>query len=423
MVNVQQEIDARRARAAVIAATGRITEFAGYWLVPSQTGGAKYRVALDADAAGERRWTCTCEDFADRGSLHPCKHIFAVEIVRARPAADAPVEPPAPRPTYKQDWTSHGAAQMNEKDHVVGLLHELAASTAELPRKAGRGRRRLRIADVLMSACMKVYIGWSGRRAMSEMRSLGRCGLLAKVPAFNSVSRYMEDPALTPILMRMARCAATPLASLGLRTDFAIDSTGINLRTFAPGFRAEKYGTPTPKVHGWLKLHACVHTQTHVITALVVTDGTSGDSPKLIRLVDETILSGLTIDRLSADKAYCSHANIQHIVEVGAEPLIPFRDGTGDGPTAPESYRRAFLHFQLAQTEFLEKYGQRQNVEATFSALKRVIGDSVRSRERVAQINEILVMVILHNLRRIIHAIYKLGLEHELPSLLHAPST
>ncbi|MFI5297209.1 MAG: transposase [Polyangiales bacterium] len=415
MTDVNSEIDTRRARAAVIAAAGGISMLGDAWLVPSQSRGARYCVSRDVDDDGVPRWKCTCDDFGDRGHVHPCKHVFAVELFCLR-SSDAPTTAPvAPvcKRKYPRDWAAYNFAQTHEKGRVLSLLRELTLAVPELPRASRRGRPRIPIADILMAAAMKVYVGWGGRRSMEDLERLEDDGLLGRVPAYNSTSHYLEDAALTPILGQLVKQSAMPLAILGTATDFAVDSTGVGLRTFAPGYRAEKYGSPTPRQHGWVKLHACVDTRTHIFTAVVMRHGTSGDAPELIPLVNETIDSGFHIERLSADKAYCSHRNVEHLSNLDIEPFIPFPAGRGEGADAPETYRRAYHFFQFHGEEFLSRYGKRQNVEATFSAMKRVIADRVRSRTPISQINEALVIALVHNVRRLAHVMHEMGFDRE----------
>jgi transposase len=411
MIDLNTEIEARRVRGALLAKTKRVSSIGGNFLVPSQTHGGRYLVSRDEKGA----WTCTCPDFAERGVVMPCKHIVAVEIVRAQITPDGTPMADRLRVTYTQDWTSYNAAQVNEKEKVVALLRELVSTVPELPRKPGPGRKPLPIADVLMSAMAKVYIGWSGRRSMSEMRDLGSKGLLDKVPSYNSVFRYMENPALTPILVSLVQRAAMPLVGLGGQTDFAVDSTGISLRTYAPGYRNEKYGVPVPKQHGWVKLHAIVDTTSHVITSVVVKHGSSGDAPEFKPLVEQTVKNGFKPARISADAAYASHENIQCVVDLGAEPLVPFPIGRGYGADAPESYRQAYHYFQFNRPAFLSKYGKRQNVEATFSSFKRVVTDTLRSRSADAQVNEALAAAVVHNVIQLVHAMYKMNFEPHFP--------
>lgn len=65
----------------------------------------------------------------------------------------------------------------------------------------------------------------------------------------------------------------------------------------------------------------------------------------------------------------------------------------------------------MNREEFAAHYHKRSNVEATFSAIKRVFGDSVRSRIRAAQVNEVLLKILCHNIRCLVHAIHELGVE------------
>jgi len=70
-------MDARQQRGLEIAATCKINQKNGTWLVPSQSGHGKYAVFLD-----DEKPSCTCPDHETRGLK--CKHIFAVEYVIKR---------------------------------------------------------------------------------------------------------------------------------------------------------------------------------------------------------------------------------------------------------------------------------------------------------------------------------------------------
>jgi hypothetical protein len=66
--------------------------------------------------------------------------------------------------------------------------------------------------------------------------------------------------------------------------------------------------------------------------------------------------------------------------------------------------------FQLNRT-LVKAYHKRSNVESTFSAIKRVFGDFVRSKTPIAQINELLLKVLAHNIRCLVHSMYELGID------------
>jgi hypothetical protein len=51
------------------------------------------------------------------------------------------------------------------------------------------------------------------------------------------------------------------------------------------------------------------------------------------------------------------------------------------------------------------------NVESLFSAVKRLFGDSVRSKNDTAMKNEVLGKLLAYNITLLVHAIYELSLE------------
>jgi len=77
-----------------------------------------------------------------------------------------------------------------------------------------------------------------------------------------------------------------------------------------------------------------------------------------------------------------------------------------------------FYHFQLHREEFDAIYHRRSNVEAVFSALKRKFGETVRSKTKTAQINEILSKAIAYNLTALVHEIFEHGV---VPAFLADP--
>jgi hypothetical protein len=70
-----------------------------------------------------------------------------------------------------------------------------------------------------------------------------------------------------------------------------------------------------------------------------------------------------------------------------------------------------FHFYCFNRDEFLKHYHQRSNVEAVFSAVKRKFGDSVRSRNDTAMVNEVLCKFLCHNLCCVILSQIELGIE------------
>lgn len=113
---------------------------------------------------------------------------------------------------------------------------------------------------------------------------------------------------------------------------------------------------------------------------------------------------------MSADKAYIGRVNLAAVEAIGAEPFIPFRKGMIDHPQSPV-WTKLFHLYSYRVDEFLPHYHKRSNVESTFSMMKRVFTDTLRSKGVVAQTNELLMLVIAYNIRTLVHSIFELDVQ------------
>ncbi len=68
-----------------------------------------------------------------------------------------------------------------------------------------------------------------------------------------------------------------------------------------------------------------------------------------------------------------------------------------------------FYHFN--RDAFLVHYHKRSNVESTFAMMKAKFGDRIRSKTDTAQVNEMLLKVLCHNICVVIQSMYELGIE------------
>lgn len=205
--------EARKQRGMMIAAVAKLIQKGKAWIVPSQTGNGKYTVVPDPQAP-----FCSCPDFESTGQT--CKHLYAVEIVIKRETTVTETETTTTRtvtitetvkkPTYKQDWPAYNMAQTNEKKHFQVLLRDLCRGVSE-PIFGTKGRPALPINDALFACVYKIYSTVSGRRFMCDMRDAHEAGHVSKCMSYNSIFRYLENPALTPILTDMIVKSSLPL--------------------------------------------------------------------------------------------------------------------------------------------------------------------------------------------------------------------
>lgn len=218
--------------------------------------------------------------------------------------------------------------------------------------------------------------------------------------------QYLERDDMAPLLKALVHEAAPPLKAI--ETTFATDSTGFATNTYACWFD-EKY-RGEKKCQQWIKLHAQVGTVTNVIASVEATESTVGDSTMLVPLLASSVARGFNVKKLSADKAYLSNDNLTAVEAVGAAPYVPFKaNGRGTGMSA--AWRCLWHTFEARNDEFLAHHHKRSNVETTFFMAKRKFDASVRAKTFAAQVNEVLLKCLCHNLIVMVHAIHELGIE------------
>ena len=410
--------EGRKQRGLAIAALVPIKRNRLGYQIPSQSDNGSYVVNLDDEPF------CSCPDFEKR--QEPCKHIYATSYALQRETHSWKETKAAPddieaAPEPKSYWQVYNLAQVNEQEMFGILLRDLC-DTVPLPPKEGRGKGRPPhpLGDMIFACALKVYSEKSGRRNMTNLRNAAAAGLMEKYPSFTTVFRYMEDPALTPILHRMIEQSSLPLTAV--ETDFAMDSSGFSTSVHDRWFD-DKWGAgkKQKKAHArYLKVHLTCGVKTNVITSAIITDADSHDGQHLPEMVKATD-KNFEVREVMADKAYLSAANLRLVSDVGATPLIPFKSNSkaryneGRNRDSEEAtiWNLCYHYFKLHQEEFKARYHKRSNVESTFSSVKAKFGGKLLSKREDAQVNEALLKLLCHNICVLIKAFYELGIKAE----------
>jgi len=89
---------------------------------------------------------------------------------------------------------------------------------------------------------------------------------------------------------------------------------------------------------------------------------------------------------------------------------IPFKSNSR-GTGKSDAWRRLWHTFEAQNDQLLAHYHKRSNSESAFSSVKRKFGASVRAKTPAAQVNEVLLKCLCHNLSVLVHAIHKLKLD------------
>jgi Transposase DDE domain/SWIM zinc finger len=344
-------MDARHERGLQLAQHGHIVKQADGWQVLSQSGSGHYLVCIDPSPS------CTCPDFEVR--QQPCKHIHAVEQrITWDTAPDGSqtittTEIKTAKVTYKQNWPAYNAAQTEEKERFIVLLDALC-KLIDQPVQAN-GRPRLPLADMIFACIYKVYVGFSSRRFMSDLRETQAKERIYKAPHFNSVSNYLTDATLTDTFSQLVTLSSLPLK--GIENNFAVDSSGFSTCRFVRWFN-KKYGREIDN-REWVKVHLMCGVETKIVTSVDVSGWAANDSPYFVPLLERTA-KYFQMQEVSADKEYLSHKNLEATAKTNALPFIPFKVNTAV-PRKNSIWSEMYHYFMYNRKEFLAHYHKRSD--------------------------------------------------------------
>ena len=391
----------REERGKLIFQSGKIKKHNNFWIVGSQSSPRDYKVTFNGHEP-----KCECPDCHNRKSK--CKHIYAVEFSLKRKIDEKGkiTQTKVVKISYGQDWSAYNKAQTNEKLIFMKLLKDLCSNVEQPTYKFGRPT--LPFADMLFGSVMKVYTGFSLRRFMSDMKIAKEMGLVDNVPCYSSLSNFINREGIKTILEVLIKTSALPLKEV--ETAFAVDSSGFSTSRFARWFDY-KWGKEK-KFKVWLKAHINSGVKTNIITAINIKEGNSSDSKELKSLVEQTA-ENFNIAEQSGDKAYSSKNNLKVIKENGAIPFIPFKKNVTGNARGSYLWKKMYHYFMYKNEDFMKHYNKRSNVETTFHMIKTKFGDSIRSKKPTAQVNELLIKVLCHNVVCIIHEVCELGIKAE----------
>jgi len=311
------------------------------------------------------------------------------------------------RISYPQDWHNYNQYQTSEKLTFYKILNESVDSLV-IDEKVGQRGRPFHLArDIIKCCCVKIFCGFSSRRTISELKLFQKLGYLRKVPSYNSLIDYFNNPEMEKCLTILYRMLALPLKNIEKK--FSIDATGFST-SVKTDWVAVRFGKETCNWRDWKKLHIVCGVNSNIIVSASITKGYAHDSPEFNGLVTETS-KNFKIDELSGDPAYLSKKNVDLVYKLGGIPYILPKSNTTGKPWINPNWKRMIKFWKEHKEEFLKHYHLRSNVESTFSMMKRKFSDHLRSKKDQAQRNELLCIIICHNLSVLVSGIFELGID------------
>jgi transposase len=372
-----------------------------------------YEVIVDTNG-----WSCTCPHWMDRKI--PCKHIIetVVWLDPNRPGAEVADSEPVKRTYGQTDWASYDRAQQLEHQVFDRYLWDLLGHISPEPAPRGkRGRPAVPVRTQILMAVRKVHLNQSARRARGLLIALHQDGkgILPRIPNYSVPSRFFNRPLATPILVDLIERSGLVLRDIEDAGTVAIDSSGFSTSTMGAYF-TEKYAPD--RRHRFVRAHLGVGVKSHIVLSVRVTDEHGADSPQFIPLLRRLAELGHTPRRVVADKAYLSRANLEAAGSLGIDPFIPLKVNSRGLAKGSPMWNRKFHEFQLKRDEFDEAYHKRSNVESTFSAIKRKLGEPLLSKTSFARFNELLAKILAYNVGVVISQAHLHGLEADPTSFI-----
>lgn len=310
------------------------------------------------------------------------------------------------------DWPSYNLHQVAEKTMFLDMLQDLCKFIDNKPIRRGRPYQNLQ--DLLFCMGLMAYNNKSSRRHSAELEMCKRQGLIEKVPHFNTIIKYFNEPKIKSYLTHLITISSLPLQNI--EQDITVDSSGFSCSIFDRWVH-HKYGKQKGK-RLWRKAHVMSGVRTHIITAVIVDKGTSSDMPTLQPLLAQTKKNFKNVREVSADMAYSSRKNLQAISEAGAIGFIPFKKNSTKRPARCKIWKQMYYYFINHYDEFMTHYNKRSNAESVFSMIKRKFSNNLKNKTELAQDIEILLRILCHNICVLIRETFELGITTDFEQII-----
>jgi len=365
------------------------------WEVERQTRNRRGKPTIE--------YRCRCSDFQKNGR-NDCQHIFAERLRRGEvvvagtvPAKRLKWADASRRPT-RERFAADGrsirsiqrAARASIPERVPELLTDLIQSMSNRNPDGTTPTKDQRLAVIRAATlALKIASGKSNDAMQPIYKRLIADGVLPlkKVPSQNTLSRWMNDPALTPILEYMTLRIARPFRAVERAA--IVDSSKISQMRSAHS-RFVEYGNDERENADWMKLHAIIGAETLICLAAEFSGTNSGngqypvhDVNFIMPLVEKT-RGVFNLKYLLADKAYFSETVIGGLKKMGMQAVIPVKKRI-DGKNMKvyyEEVQQLVEWFDKRHASFHEIYRLRVKVESFFSMLKSVTSGFCWSRGR-----------------------------------------
>ena len=405
---------------------------------PTNEKGSIYIVTRKTENRGGTmtiEYACSCLDFK-KNLRNGCKHTFCERLARgeATTFGDPPARQPrlsAVRNPPRKRIGSNGLSTRSNQRHarrkmptrVPEMLDAMRIAAVRRARDANeihgndrlialksRGGQLTPNTTRATTLILKVSNGLSSDEMHERYQGYINRGVLPlrKPPHPNTISAWMNDKHLEPLLMELFH--ETTLVYRAQETVGIIDSTKLSDEETST-YRGMQYrGDDRPDAR-WMKMHALSGLESNAILAFEFSHEKANDILYYEKLVS-TAMRTFSLKYVLADRAYLSERTLGWSKEqFGIEAIIPIKKrwnaDTKNG--YHEVCRAAIDRYDNKRKKFDEIYCFRSKIEAVFSVIKRMFYGYVWSKGRAndgardglcqAWRNETICKIIAYNLR------------------------
>jgi len=291
---------------------------------------------------------------------------------------------------YLRDWTLYNE-RLVSRGEVLLDLSWVGRWKGELERinRGKRGRPFVYPPSLVrMVETVRAALRMPLRSLEGFLRVLGRI-VPVRAPDYSTLWHRLKDKRL-PV-----RVPVLPASKAGYV--IAVDSTGLKVSNRGEWLR-EKWHVR----RGWVKVHAAIETVSGAVVGIALSDERADDARFLKALVlqAKARLPG-RVKRVLADGAYDKRASFDFLKSEGIEAGIKLRSGAsrkslGHGSARPLAVKE---RNELGEDGWKERYryNERWRCEVTFSAIKRMFGESITTRRRDLMFREAKLRFQMYN--------------------------
>lgn len=302
-----------------------------------------------------------------------------------------------------REFSAYDKARTNEYSHFKELLNELLFLTIKEDPTIKMGRTRISDKDRLFAMIMTTYHKADLRKAVSMLKELKEQQWLKKAPSFKSLSNFFNEEKFSTILDDLIRISSLPFVNF--EKTIAIDATGFSTSQFARWFNY-KWGKQEGDERVWVKLHAATGCNTNCFLSGTVTHCRVADI-KMAKDIMGKVSKKFKVEDFVADKAYSSRELFQFIKDLGLNPYIPFKSNSKGGSKGVHIWKIMYEKFVYERQNYNNHYHKRSNVETNFSMIKERFGKNCKTKNLIAQTNEIKCKMLAVNITLLIQLSYK----------------